>query len=97
MRTLRTIAIAVLCVAVFACGHRDNKNAASVAKNVVDAAKAKSTIGQARADVSKLLGMPYYGDDLEWHYFSTDPASGKETTCFIFFRADTGIVRDVTC
>jgi hypothetical protein len=95
MPRLFAIACLCACVVVGACGHRDRGPAA--AKNVVLAATAKTVIGKSRADVSKLLGVPYYGDDLEWHYFSTDPASGKEVTCFIYFKADTGIVRDVTC
>jgi hypothetical protein len=91
----KIFAVALACLALAACGHRDRSPAA--AKNVVVAAKAQTAIGLSRADVTKLLGTPYYGDDLEWHYFSTDPASGKEITCFIYFKADTGIVRDVGC
>jgi outer membrane protein assembly factor BamE (lipoprotein component of BamABCDE complex) len=90
----RLLAVALACVALASCGHRDR---APVAKNVVNADQAKSTKGMSRAEVTKLLGTPFYGDDLEWHYYSTDPATGREFTCFIYFKPDTGLVRDAAC
>lgn len=90
----RLATILAVCIALTSCGHPDR---ATAAKNVVAAATAKTAMGMARADVAKLLGTPYYGDDLEWHYYSTDPQTGKEITCFIYFHPATGLVRDVTC
>jgi len=92
---IRMFLVTALGLAVCACAPR-NKSAGPT-KNVVAVAAAKATLGKSRDEVAKLLGVPYYGDDLEWHYYATDPATAREITCFVYFRPDTGIVRDVTC